>query len=222
MNSFELNKIIGAVLAGVLIILAINEVAKLAVKPTYPESPAYVVDTSAFTSTDVASGEEADSGPSLAALLASADVGRGEAAFKKCSTCHTAEEGGANKTGPNLFGVLNRAKGAVDGFNYSSALLEKGGEWTFENLDHFLAKPGDYIKGTKMAFAGLRKAEERADVIVYLRSLGKSDVPLPAVEEAAPANASEGESNASEDASSSEGSTEPATSSEEKPLGGSN
>lgn len=212
MNSFEINKIIGAVLAGVLIMLVINEVAKLAVSPTYPESPAYAIDTSAFTSTDVAGGEEVDAGPSLAALLASADADRGANAFKKCSTCHTAEEGGANKTGPNLYGILDRAKGAVDGFSYSSALLEKGGEWTYENLDHFITKPSDYIKGTKMAFAGIRKAEERADLIVYLRTLGKSDVPLPTVEEETPAEATEGAETPAE------GEQEPAASSEEQPT----
>ncbi|MAL78892.1 MAG: cytochrome c family protein [Sneathiella sp.] len=216
MNSFELNKIIGAVLAGVLILLVVNEVAKLAVHPTYPESPAYAIDTSAITSTDVASDEEEDTGPSLAVLLASADAESGKQSFKKCATCHTAEEGGANKIGPNLYGVLDRVKGAVDGFSYSNALHEKGGEWTYENLNHFLTKPSDYIKGTKMAFPGIKKPEERADLILYLRSLGKSDTPLPVVEEEKPAEASEGaETNT-------EGATEAPAATEEKPAGDAN
>jgi len=216
MNTFEFNKIAGAVLAGILILLVINEVAKLAVHPTYPETTAYAIDTSAIASTDVASSAEEETGPSLAVLLASADIDKGESSFKKCSNCHTAEEGGANKIGPHLYGVLDRPKGAVDDFSYSNAMHEKGGEWTYENLDHFLAKPSDYIKGTKMAFAGIKKPEERADLILYLRSLGKSDTPLPVVEEEKPAEASEGaETNT-------EGATEAPAATEEKPAGDAN
>ncbi len=181
MNTFEFNKIAAAVLAGVLIIMVINEIATLAIHPTYPEEPAYAIDTGAIASSEVASNDEVV-GPSLGVLLASADVAKGEKVFKKCGACHTVEDGGPNKIGPNLHGILNRDKGAHSGFSYSSALLEKGGAWGYEDLDVFLAKPSTYIKGTKMSFAGVKKPEQRADLIAYLRSLGKSDVPLPPAE----------------------------------------
>ena len=167
MNTFEFNKIAAAVLAGVLIIMVINEVATLAVHPTYPEEPAYAIDTGAVASSEVASNDKVE-GPSLGVLLASADPAKGEKVFKKCGSCHTAEEGGANKIGPNLYGVLNNVKGSHSEFSYSSALLEKGGAWGYEDLDLFLTKPSTYIKGTKMSFAGLRKESEIADVTAYL------------------------------------------------------
>jgi cytochrome c len=181
MNTFELNKIAAAVLVGVLIIMVINEIATLAISPTYPEEPAYAIDTGDVASSEVASNDEVE-GPSLAVLLASADVAKGEKVFKKCGSCHTVEEGGPNKIGPNLHGILNAEKGAHGDFSYSSALLEKGGTWGYEDLDLFLTKPSTYIKGTKMSFAGLKKPEDRANLIAYLRTLGKSDVPLPPAE----------------------------------------
>lgn len=181
MNTFEFNKIAAAVLVGVLIIMVINEIATLAIHPTYPEETAYAIDTGEVASSEIASNDEVV-GPSLGVLLASADVAKGEKVFKKCGSCHTVEEGGPNKIGPNLHGILNRDKGADGDFSYSSALVEKGGAWGYEDLDLFLKKPSTYIKGTKMSFAGLKKPEDRADLIAYLRTLGKSDVPLPPAE----------------------------------------
>jgi len=179
MNSFELNKIAGAVLAGALTVVAINEFANIAVSPTIPETNAYAIDTGAEETTGTATAAAEPEGPSLAVLMASADPAAGEKVFKKCASCHDVEEGGPNKIGPNLYGVLNAAKGAHDGFSYSSALLEKGGNWNYESLNAFLKKPKDYIEGTKMSFAGIKKDGQRADLIAYLRTLGKSDVPLP-------------------------------------------
>lgn len=181
MNIFEFNKIAAAILMGGLIIMVLNELATLAIHPTYPETPAYVIDTGDVASSEVASNDVVE-GPSLAALLATADIGKGEKAFRKCAACHTVEEGGANKIGPNLYAILNKDKGAVDGFSYSSALVNKGGNWGYSNLDEFIKKPSTYIKGTKMSFAGIRKADERANLIAYLRSIGSQDVPLPPAE----------------------------------------
>jgi len=181
MNTLEFNKIAAAILAGVLIIMVINEIATLAIHPTYPEKPAYAIDTGSVAASEVASNDKVV-GPSLGVLLASADVAKGQKVFKKCGACHTSEEGGANKIGPNLHGILAREKGTVSGFSYSDALHAKGGAWGYDDLDLFLAKPSTYIKGTKMSFAGLKKPQDRANLISYLRTLGKSDVPLPPAE----------------------------------------
>ena len=181
MNTFEFNKIAGAVLASALIIMVINEVATLAIHPTYPETNAYAIDTGDVGASEIASKDVVE-GPSLGALMAEADIEKGAKVFRKCGACHTAEQGGANKIGPNLHGVLNRDKGSVDGFGYSNQLIAKGGAWGYDDLDVFLKKPSTYIKGTKMAFAGIRKPGDRADLIAYLRSLGKEDVPLPPAE----------------------------------------
>ncbi len=112
-------------------------------------------------------------------MLASADVGRGLKVFGKCKSCHTVNEGGKNGVGPNLWNVVGRSKAAVDGFKYSGVLSEMGGEWSYENLDAFLIKPKDYAPGTKMSFNGLKKASDRAALILYLRSLSASPKPLP-------------------------------------------
>ena len=135
-------------------------------------------------------GEEeggADEGPSLASLLAVADVTKGEAVFAKCMACHTIASGAPNGIGPNLHGVLGEAIGTGHaGFAFSEALKSKGGNWTFENMDHWLKSPRAFADGTKMSFAGLSKPEDRANVIAYLNSQG-SNLPLPAVEAEAPA-----------------------------------
>ena len=128
----------------------------------------------------------AEQGPSLAALLAAADPAKGEKIFAKCTSCHTANQGGANGIGPNLYAIVGEAMAeGRAGFAFSDALKSHGGKWTFENLDAWLKSPRAFANGTKMSFAGLSKPEDRANVIAYLNSQG-SNLPLPAVE-AAPA-----------------------------------
>lgn len=134
-------------------------------------------------------GDEAgaEEGPSLASLLAVADIAKGEAVFAKCMACHSIDAGGSNGIGPNLHGVVGEEIGAGHGgFAFSDALKSKGGNWSFENLDHWLKSPRAFADGTKMSFAGLSSAEDRANIIAYLNSQG-SNLPLPAVEEKAPA-----------------------------------
>jgi cytochrome c len=154
-------------------------------------------------------GEAAEgegSGPSLAELLATADPVKGEALFAKCQSCHTIDQGGANGIGPNLFGVMGEAIATGHGgFAFSDALKSKGGEWTFENMDHWLKSPRGFADGTKMSFAGIADGQERANVIVFLNSKG-ANLPLPAVE-AKPAAADEaatGEEAAGEEAAAEE------------------
>ena len=184
MNSFEFNKMAGAVLSAMLLVMVIGLVTDGIFHAEVPEQPAYFVELPDAGDTATAEAE-VDQGPTLAELLVLGDVGRGERAFRKCQACHTVEQGGRNGTGPNLYNLVGRALGAGDGFNYSSALIAHGGNWNYEALDAFLANPRQAIPGNKMSFAGLRRPGERADVIAYLRQFGDNPPPLPAVEAAA-------------------------------------
>ena len=112
-------------------------------------------------------------------LLAATTPPKGEKVFKKCKSCHTVNKGGKNMVGPNLWDVIGRTKGSISGYSYSNSLKNMGGDWSYANLDAFLLSPKKYAKGTKMSFSGLKKAEDRAAVIVYLRSLSDSPKPLP-------------------------------------------
>lgn len=153
-----------------------------------------------------------DAGPSFMQLLASADPAAGERVFAKCQACHTSAQGGANGIGPNLYGVVGTAIGKhVPGFAYTGALSGHGGNWDFENLDHWLTNPRGFANGTSMSFAGLPKAEDRANLVAYLNTLG-SNLPLPAVEEA-PA-----EEAPADDAAAAEGAEEAAPADAEAPA----
>lgn len=188
MASLEMNKIAAGVLCAGLLAMATGKIAGFLVHPQYLETNAYQIDTSAIDSG--APAGPADKGPTLEpvmGLLANADPAEGQKVFKKCAACHTPDSGGANKVGPNLFGVVGAKKGAKDGFAYSSALtgFEGAPDWGYASLNAFLAKPKDYLPGTKMSFAGLKKVQDRADVIAYLRTLADSPAPLPTPEEIA-------------------------------------
>jgi cytochrome c len=142
------------------------------------EKPAYQVATSddageAKKSTEMAAEED------VLTMLASANIDRGAKVFGKCKACHTREEGGKNGVGPNLWEIVGRGKGSVDGYKYSAALQEFGGDWSYADLDAFLASPKTMIKKTKMSFAGVKKASDRAAIIVYLRSLSAAPKALP-------------------------------------------
>jgi len=115
----------------------------------------------------------------IGALLAAADIGAGEKVFKKCASCHSADKGGKNKVGPNLWDIVGNAKAGKEGYKYSGALKGLGGEWTYDDLDGFLANPRGFAKGTKMSFSGVTKDGQRAALIAYLRSLSDQPKPLP-------------------------------------------
>lgn len=178
MDTLELNKIAFGVLGAGLLLMLINEVGNAVVHPEQLEKSVLAIDTGAVEGTGTADKEE-EVGPSLAELMPEADPAKGEKVAKKCAACHTFDKGGANKIGPNLYGVLGRAKAAHEGFGYSSALAELGGDWGYTELSEFIANPKGFAKGTKMAFAGIRKPEDRADLLAYMRQQSDSPLPLP-------------------------------------------
>jgi cytochrome c len=180
MDSFTFNKIAGAVLSAMLVIFGggtlIGELYPTGKPKDFKEI--VVVEVIEEAPKAEATAAAAPAKP-IGELLAAAKVEDGEAAFKRCSACHSVNKGGANGIGPNLYDTVDRPLGAVEGFAYSAALKEKGGNWDYEALNAFLLNPKGYIAGTKMAFAGIRRDEERAAVIAYLRSLSDSPKPLP-------------------------------------------
>jgi len=190
-SSLEGNKIIAAVLTAGILASGAGVFSRILYAPETPEEPAYVV---ASAEAPAEGGEAEEAGPEpIAARLAAADVGAGEGAIRQCAACHTFEEGAGNRVGPALWGVVGREIGGLDDFNYSDALASLDDVWTYENLDGFLENPRDWAPGTSMSFAGISDAEQRADVILYLRSLAEEPEPLPEVEATETAEAAEAE-----------------------------
>jgi cytochrome c len=187
------NTIAGWVLAGGIVALGLSIVSGMYFHGEAPEKEGFAVAAEA--------GGEAGAAAAvpIATLLATADVAKGEAVFKKCAACHTVAQGGPNGIGPNLWAAMGKPHGHVAGFSYSDALKSVPGNWDFEGMDKWLANPKKYAPGTKMTFAGLGNPEERANLIAYLNSQG-SNLPLPpppAADAAAPAaDAATGEATA--------------------------
>jgi cytochrome c len=183
MDSFELNKIMGAILGTLLVLLSVNIVVGGIFHVSKPAKPGYDI---AVTETPAAGVPAAPKKEvPIAQLLASADVKKGESISKKCMACHDLHKGGPNKVGPDLYGVVGRERGAHEGFSYSAAMKKKTGKWTFEDLNHFLTSPRSFIPGTAMAFAGISKDQDRADLIAYLNTNSANPLPLPKAEPAA-------------------------------------
>ncbi len=183
MNSFELNKIAGAVLGTCLMLLALNITAGAIFSPPKIDKPGYVIAVPDQPGGEAAAAKAEPAEP-IAVRLASSDPQRGQAAAKQCTSCHTFDKGGPNRVGPNLYGIVDRPKASVAGFNYSAALKAKGGTWTYEELDTFIANPKAAIPGTNMSYAGLARGGQRADLINYLHSLAENPAPLPKAAEA--------------------------------------
>ena len=179
MDSFEINKIIAAVLMVALLVIGIGKLSNVIFHVEKPKTPGYAVEVdqaiTVSSSTETAIIEKID----IAALMTMGDVTLGEKVFKKCAACHSIVKGGKNNIGPALYNVVGRKAGVISDYKYSKALASFDKEWTFEELNGYLIKPAKWIKGTKMAFAGLRKEKDRASVIKYLNQNSDSPVPLP-------------------------------------------
>jgi len=173
MNNFELNKVVAAVLATVLVVFGINKFGDILFHTEKPAQSAYKVEKVELAVATSSGTSQVD----IKELLAMGDVAHGEKVFKKCSACHMIAAGGKNMIGPNLWSIINKKTGADPNYKYSKALAAYGKEWTFDEMNGFLIKPSAHVKGTKMAFAGLKKEKDRASVILYMNS--KSDNPIP-------------------------------------------
>ena len=179
MDSFELNKIIAAILMVVLLIIGINKISNVIFYVEKPKTPGYAVEVELVASTSTSTKNAAVEKIDISSLMAMGDVEAGKKIFKKCAACHSITKGGKNKIGPALYNVVGRKVGEVTDYKYSKALAAYDKEWNFEELNGFLIKPAKYIKGTKMAYAGLKKEKDRASIIKYLNQNSDSPVPLP-------------------------------------------
>ena len=179
MDSFEINKIVAAILMVALLIIGIGKISDIVFHVEKPETPGYKVELDQAVSSSNLTAEVVEAKVDIAALMSMGDIASGEKIFKKCAACHSINKGGKNNIGPALYNVVGRKIGGVSDYKYSKALIAYGKEWNFEELNGFLIKPAKWIKGTKMAYAGLRKEKDRASVIKYLNQNSDNPLPLP-------------------------------------------
>ena len=176
MDSFEINKIVAAIIVVFLVVFGIGKISDMVFHVEKPNTSAYKVEFAEVDKTKTSSSVQT---VDIATLLALGSVEHGKKVFKKCSACHSIKKGGRNNIGPALYSVLGRNMGGVQDYKYSKALIAFGKDWTFEEMNNFLIKPTSYIKGTKMAFAGLKKEKDRASVILYMNANSDSPLDLP-------------------------------------------
>ena len=175
MDSFEINKILAAILIVVILVIGIDKLSDVIFHVDKPETPGYVVEIKQVSTASASTENKID----IIAIMTMGNVASGKKLFKKCVACHSIVKGGKNKIGPALYNVVGRKIGGVVDYKYSKALMTYKKEWTFEELNGFLTKPAKWIKGTKMAYAGLKKEEDRASIIKYLNQNSDNPLPLP-------------------------------------------
>jgi len=176
MDSFEINKIIAAILMVFFVMFGIGKISDFIFHVEKPKTASYKVEVPKSTATQASNADQA---VDISTLLAEGDVEHGQNVFKKCSACHSVKKGGKNKIGPALYNVLGRNVASIDDYKYSKALIAYEKSWTFIEMNDFLIKPQAYIKGTKMAFAGLKKEKDRASVILFMNQNSDNPLPLP-------------------------------------------
>jgi cytochrome c len=182
MSGLEVNKIIASIIVAILIIVIIGYAANIVMDNNSEEKSgvAYKIELPESNLSETATTPKIESAiEPIAALLMNASIEKGEKIYKKCGSCHNYEKGSVNKVGPNLWNIINRTKAGIDGFAYSDALTKTGGVWSYEELAAFVYKPKEYIVGTKMNFAGLKKVEDRANLVLFLRNQSDNPAPLP-------------------------------------------
>ena len=179
MDSFELNKIVAAILMVALLVIGISKISDVIFHVEKPEKPGYLVELDQTTTVSISKEKSVEEKIDIAALMALGEITLGEKIFKKCAACHSINKGGKNNIGPALYKVVGRKVGGVADYKYSKALAAYDKVWTFEELNGFLIKPSKWIKGTKMAYAGLRKEKDRASVIKYLNESSDTPKALP-------------------------------------------
>ncbi len=178
MNPFEINKIIAAIILTLGVVIGIDKLSDVVYRVEAPSQVAYKVASN--TQKNNASNETiAVISTDIKSFLAIGNIGHGKVVFKKCAACHSIKKGGTNKIGPALWGVIGRKSGAISDYKYSKAMSGFAKTWSFETMNAFLIKPKEYVKGTKMAFAGLKNEKDRASIIIYLNEQGDSPLQLP-------------------------------------------
>jgi cytochrome c len=189
MDSFELNKILGAVLGTLLFITAVRIASEFIFLPETPAKPGYIVQGVPAASVEGAAPTQPaqEPLPDFGTVLKTADVAKGKDISQRCQQCHDLAKGGPDKIGPNLWGIVNRPRASRSSYSYSSAMSSSHAPWTYENLFRYLKSPQAVVPGTKMTFAGLPSAQDRIDLIAYLRMLSDSPPPIPPPAPAAPA-----------------------------------
>ena len=174
-----MNKIVVSIVLAIFLILGINKITDVIYYVEKPEKSAYQIDgtvTVASTSAETSAGNSESE--NIMALFASTNASEGAKIFKKCTACHSITQGGGNKIGPALWGVIGRKAGSVSDYKYSKAMVAYAKPWSFEEMNGFLIKPKDWIKGTKMSFAGLKNAKDRAAVILYMNENSSNPLPI--------------------------------------------
>ena len=181
MSGLEVNKILASIILAILVVTVIGHLGDIIVDVDHHEmeETAYKIDVPESGQATLGATPKEEIIEPISLFLASASLEKGEKLFKKCSSCHNYDKGSANKVGPNLWNLINRPKASVDGYAYSKALAEYGGEWSYEEIAEFLYKPKKFVKGTKMNFAGLKKVQDRANLVLFLREQSENQVPLP-------------------------------------------